>query len=189
MSMTVQNEVDVISNLKELLGLKKDKELCDLLEIKQNTISTWKKRKTLDYKKIIELCGQKELPLEEIFFTNKEKEKPSTRGIIISDNVRKLRKIKLQNSNRNLSVFTCTPVAGEGMRVLFTQRIMFSKLKNSSEYIMVVKKPKPRTLKCFFIKYGKNDSAEVVLNSGQKINIARENISTIWAILDEIVMD
>lgn len=54
---------------------------------------------------------------------------------------------------------------------------------------MVVKKPKPRTLKCFFIKYGKNDSAEVVLNSGQKINIARENISTIWAILDEIVMD
>ena len=43
-----QNARFIINSLKKVLKLKTDKDLADLLDVKANTISTWKRRKTID---------------------------------------------------------------------------------------------------------------------------------------------
>ncbi|WP_060873621.1 helix-turn-helix domain-containing protein [Myroides odoratus] len=61
------NANDVIRRLKQLLGFKTDLELANLLEIKPNTLSSWKIRETLRYDKIIEVCKQHKIDLNELF--------------------------------------------------------------------------------------------------------------------------
>ncbi|MBB1149615.1 MULTISPECIES: helix-turn-helix domain-containing protein [unclassified Myroides] len=58
---------DVISRLKHLLGLKTDLELANLLEIKPNTLSSWKIRAMVRYDKIIEVCTKYKIDLNEVF--------------------------------------------------------------------------------------------------------------------------
>jgi len=62
------NANDVIIRLKQLLGFKTDLELANLLEIKPNTLSSWKIRETLRYDKIIEVCKQHKI--EFLFVVN-----------------------------------------------------------------------------------------------------------------------
>jgi len=62
-----QNANNVISRLKSLLKLKTDIQLSEFLNIKPNTISTWKKRNSLDYETIISICDLYELDLNELF--------------------------------------------------------------------------------------------------------------------------
>jgi len=50
------NKSLILSKIKNHLNFKNDKELAEFLDIKQNTLSTWKSRNTLDYDKIIEKC-------------------------------------------------------------------------------------------------------------------------------------
>lgn len=61
---------DVISRLKHLLGFKTDLELANLLEIKPNTLSSWKIRDTMRYDKIIEVCKQQKIDLNELFLVH-----------------------------------------------------------------------------------------------------------------------
>lgn len=61
---------DIIKRLKQLLGLKTDLELANLLEIKPNTLSSWKIRETLRYDKIIEVCKQYKIDLNEVFLVH-----------------------------------------------------------------------------------------------------------------------
>lgn len=61
------NANDIIKRLKQLLGLKTDLELANLLEIKPNTLSSWKIRETLRYDKIIEICKQYKIDLNDLF--------------------------------------------------------------------------------------------------------------------------
>lgn len=58
---------DVISRLKLLLGLKTDLELANLLEIKPNTLSSWKIRETVRYDRIIVICKKFKIDLNEVF--------------------------------------------------------------------------------------------------------------------------
>ncbi|MGG5578753.1 helix-turn-helix domain-containing protein [Myroides sp. C15-4] len=58
---------DVIRRLKVLLGLKTDLELANLLEIKPNTLSSWKIRETVRYDRIIEVCKKNKIDLNEVF--------------------------------------------------------------------------------------------------------------------------
>ncbi|MBC9797213.1 helix-turn-helix domain-containing protein [Sinomicrobium weinanense] len=44
---------DILQNLKDYFGFKTNLELADFLGVKPNTISTWKKRNTLDYYRLI----------------------------------------------------------------------------------------------------------------------------------------
>ncbi|RZJ65901.1 MAG: hypothetical protein EOO50_11580 [Flavobacterium sp.] len=67
-----QNAIDVIDRLKKLLKLKTDIQLSEFLNIKPNTISTWKKRNSLDYEAIISISELYELDLNEVFL-NKRK--------------------------------------------------------------------------------------------------------------------
>lgn len=46
----------IIERVKVCLNLKTDIELANMLEIKQNTISAWRKRGNIDLPKIITLC-------------------------------------------------------------------------------------------------------------------------------------
>lgn len=61
---------EVIRRLKQLLGLKTDIELANLLEIKPNTLSSWKIRDTMRYDKIIEACKQHKIDLNELFLVH-----------------------------------------------------------------------------------------------------------------------
>ena len=57
----------VIDRLKTALRLRTDIELAEYLCVKQNTISGWKSRDTLDYKKIIEICDTNNISFDWLF--------------------------------------------------------------------------------------------------------------------------
>jgi hypothetical protein len=59
----------ILKKLKKSLKISTDIELSVLLNIKPNTISTWKKRNTLDYSSIISICELYEIDLNEIFYS------------------------------------------------------------------------------------------------------------------------
>ncbi|OYU81844.1 MAG: hypothetical protein CFE23_02915 [Flavobacterium sp. BFFFF1] len=61
----------VILRLKQALKIRKDIHLARMLNIRPNTISTWKKRNTLDYPAIIGICQEMELDLNEILLEKK----------------------------------------------------------------------------------------------------------------------
>jgi hypothetical protein len=63
-----QNAINILLRLKEALQINTDKEICSLLDVKSNTLSTWKKRDTLDFNKVIGLCEERNLDLNYIFF-------------------------------------------------------------------------------------------------------------------------
>lgn len=57
----------VIGRLKTALRLRTDVELAEYLSVRQNTISGWKSRDTLDYKKIIEICDMNNISFDWLF--------------------------------------------------------------------------------------------------------------------------
>lgn len=67
-----QNAIKVIDRLKKALKIKTDIELSEFLNIKPNTISTWKKRDSVDFDSIISICELYELDLNEIFLNKKK---------------------------------------------------------------------------------------------------------------------
>ena len=57
--MSIKNSLDankIIQRVKDVVGVKTNYELSELLEIKPNTISSWKKRGNIDLNKIISIC-------------------------------------------------------------------------------------------------------------------------------------
>ena len=62
-----QNAIKIIDRLKKSLKIKTDIELSEFLNIKPNTISTWKKRNTVDYEAIISICDLYEIDIDMIF--------------------------------------------------------------------------------------------------------------------------
>ena len=66
--MKTENKATLIlSRLKNQLKIKTDVELSEIMAVKPNTISTWKKRGSVDYDKIIDLCQANEIDLNIIF--------------------------------------------------------------------------------------------------------------------------
>lgn len=64
------SSIEVLTKLKVLLGVKSSKQLAHIFELKPNTISSWKKRNTLCYAKIIDVCKQHQIDLNELFYAN-----------------------------------------------------------------------------------------------------------------------
>ena len=58
---------NIINRLKKSLKVDTDTRLSEILNIKPNTISSWKKRNTLDYSKIIDKCIELNIDLNLIF--------------------------------------------------------------------------------------------------------------------------
>ena len=65
----------ILKKLKNALKISTDIQLSEFLNIKPNTISTWKKRNSLDYASIISICELYEIDLNEIFFEKKNLKK------------------------------------------------------------------------------------------------------------------
>jgi len=61
----------ILSRLKKALKINRDIQLSEFLNVRPNTISTWKKRNTLDYNAIISICELYEIDLNEIFLEKK----------------------------------------------------------------------------------------------------------------------
>ncbi|MFD0701701.1 LexA family transcriptional regulator [Myroides pelagicus] len=66
----MQNATAVIKKLKKMLGIKTDLELSNILNVKPNTISSWKKRDSLQYDSIIELCEKNKINLNDLFYSD-----------------------------------------------------------------------------------------------------------------------
>ena len=66
----MQNATGVIKKLKRMLGIKTDLQLADILDVKPNTISSWKKRDSLQYEGLIALCKEHKIDLNELFFSD-----------------------------------------------------------------------------------------------------------------------
>lgn len=62
-----QNALFVLLRLKELSNLKHDLQLAQLLDIRPTTLSTWKKRDSLDYKLIVDFCVRMGYDLNYVF--------------------------------------------------------------------------------------------------------------------------
>jgi hypothetical protein len=65
-----RNTILILDKLKKSLKINSDKQLSEFLNVKPNTISTWKKRNSLDYAIIISICGLYEIDLNEIFYNS-----------------------------------------------------------------------------------------------------------------------
>lgn len=61
----------ILGRLKKALKINRDIQLSEFLNVRPNTISTWKKRNTLDYNAIISICELYEIDLNEIFLEKK----------------------------------------------------------------------------------------------------------------------
>ncbi len=75
---------NIIERLKKSLKVKTDTSLSEILNIKPNTISSWKKRNTLDYSKIINKCVELNIDLNLILNENPTNFKPETYTPIVS---------------------------------------------------------------------------------------------------------
>ncbi|MCD6099670.1 MAG: helix-turn-helix transcriptional regulator [Candidatus Marinimicrobia bacterium] len=54
---------EILKRLKQLKGLKTDTELAQYLGVKQNTISSWKRRRTIPYNLFISKCEEEKINL------------------------------------------------------------------------------------------------------------------------------
>lgn len=62
----------ILKKLKKALKISTDIQLSEFLNIKPNTISTWKKRNSLDYASIISICELYEIDLNDVFSEKKK---------------------------------------------------------------------------------------------------------------------
>lgn len=58
----------VLKTLKHKLKIKTDKELSGIFGVKPNTVSSWKTRNTIDYERLIAICRNHNLDLNELFY-------------------------------------------------------------------------------------------------------------------------
>jgi len=90
---------NIINRLKQNLKVQTDTRLSEILNIKPNTISSWKKRNTLDYSKIIEKCIELNIDLNQIFNENNSNSTPGKLTPIVSkDMIYQYTSGKLKNS-------------------------------------------------------------------------------------------
>lgn len=139
-----QKANNLIERLKSELSIKKDKDLCILLDIKHNTLSTWKKRDTLDFNKILALCEEHNLDLNYIFFEEENLlEQPEQKPLPKKLKVKRKTKLdhfystSLVSTNRNIALFynqveTAKEKLGE---IIVGQRVSINKIIEDSLYV------------------------------------------------------
>ncbi|SCY07162.1 Bacteriophage CI repressor helix-turn-helix domain-containing protein [Nonlabens sp. Hel1_33_55] len=168
-----QNATNIIARLKEELSISADKDVCELLDIKSNTLSTWKKRDTLDFNKVIALCDDKNLDLNYIFFDERQSTESESHNVFfsggsehvnieeISSQIEVVDTFKLINTNRNLSVFNCQKSQHPDIEkpcILIGQKVVFKNLKEKTIYI--VQNQNGDTIIDEILKIGSNDELE-----------------------------
>jgi len=61
------NISNILKKLKDVVGVKSDKELASLLDVSYSTIAAWKKRNTLDFQKVIKFALEHSIDLNYLF--------------------------------------------------------------------------------------------------------------------------
>jgi uncharacterized protein YjcR len=187
-----QKANNLIERLKSELNIKKDKDLCELLDIKHNTLSTWKKRDTLDFNKIINLCEKHNLGLNYIFFEEEEenvKEEKQQAVKVISDNKRnKLNHFlstQLVNTNRNISIFYNQVIDennNSSDEIIVCQKVSVKKITEDNLYVFEHKENTFCLDKLFFINDKNKKATMVHLNQSNK-NIDLKSIINVWHVI------
>jgi hypothetical protein len=93
------NEInEILNKIKEKLNIKKDKELAEILNIKQQTLTNWKKRNKIPYREILIMCSKYKININDILISNKE----SIDGVVTTlyENVTG-NKININNNNNS----------------------------------------------------------------------------------------
>ncbi len=62
------NATLVLERLKKHLQIRTNIDLANILNVKPNTISTWKKRNSMDYELIVSVCEKHGIDLNEVFY-------------------------------------------------------------------------------------------------------------------------
>ena len=139
-----QKANNLIERLKSELSIKRDKDLCRLLDIKHNTLSTWKKRDTLDFNKILALCEKHNLNLNFIFFEEENLLPPSEQKPISAkpEPKRKNRlnhfySTSLVNTNKHIALYNqSTETAQEKTgEIIICQKVSLNKINEAFLYV------------------------------------------------------
>lgn len=195
-----QNAIKVIGRLKKSLKIKTDIELSEFLNIRPNTISTWKKRNSVDYDSIISICELYEIDLNHIFLDKKEAEVQNSETALVcrevqfqyckDENTASLLEILPKYNipfaaSKNSRLFQVTsnnmfPVIDENAFVI-GERIELADAVNNSVVIIISKE------KGFFInriRFTKAGAKEFILSSEndfyRDIKINSKEIKEIW---------
>lgn len=187
-----QNANNLIERLKQELSIKKDKELCELLDIKNNTLSTWRKRDSIDFNKVIDICESKGLDLNFIFFdefNEKEKENQSTLPAKASNKEPAYELIplissKLVNANRNIGIFINVKQQEKNYHneIIVTQRLSIKKLSENIKYVFELKSGR---LLMDTLLIDKTKSTSTILLVGNVIKLKSNDIAKVWQVLGE----
>lgn len=150
-----QNAKLIIQTIKDSLGIKNDKEFCKILDIKQNTLSTWRKRDTLDFNKIISICEENNLDLNEVFFPeNGFDDHCETENVLAEESlssnkqkslaIKQIKKVNLVNTNKEITFFKVQEdkVQSTPHQIVIGQRSQLKKVKENSDLILVLKNNK-----------------------------------------------
>ncbi|MGS2763838.1 helix-turn-helix domain-containing protein [Sinomicrobium sp. M5D2P9] len=73
---------EILKNLKLDLGVKTNVELSEVLNVRPNTISTWKKRNSMDYSRLIAIGKSLKIDLNRLFSNNVKKD-PCKENVIV----------------------------------------------------------------------------------------------------------
>ena len=139
-----QKANNLIERLKSELSIKKDKDLCALMDIKHNTLSTWKKRDTLDFNKILALCEEHNLDLNYIFFEEENLlEQPEQKSLPKQAKAKRKSKLNHFNStslvstNKNIALFYNQVEADNEKlgEMIVCQRVSINKINEDSLYV------------------------------------------------------
>ncbi len=184
-----QNANNLIDRLKQELSLNKDKDLCLLLDIKQNTLSTWRKRDSIDFNKVITLCELRGLDLNYIFFEDvKESQEVVSRVLDHSQIVKKELQpfiiTKLVSNNRNIALFVNSSNTDTSVDNLLyvSQKISIKKLSHKSKYIFELLNG---SLFVDTLLVDIEKPPEVVFLEEHSEKLAVDKIAKVWQVLEE----
>jgi len=173
-----QTAITIISRLKKKLKIKTDIELSEVLSIKPNTISTWKKRDSVDSEAIISLCDLYGFDLNEIFLNKRTGGSTASTPLISRE-----MQFQYVNEKDTASFIEILPkynfpfISAEESRIfqvasnnmfpsieensyVVCEKISIDKVENNSMVVAISKKKG-----LFLNKISKNDSGEYALKS------------------------
>lgn len=109
-----QNATLILNRLKELLEIDSDFGLSEYLGVKANTISSWKKRDSLDYSLIIAKCEHEDFDLNYVFLNTKMTAKVTAK----SNKDHEVANIALEKASKNEELIEDLRCQIEGFKTL-----------------------------------------------------------------------
>lgn len=121
-----QNAIKILERLKIQLNIETDTDLADILGVKQNTISTWKARDSIDFEKIISICDKKSIDLNYVFLGIIQKQPSENVTKNVTEDVTK--SVTSLSISTNLSNTDINISSDEAIQVLKDEGLMGRKI-------------------------------------------------------------